>query len=57
MFIFFPFVNADGYELYSKQAAGVGDIRKNMNIDVKCVSGAGGVDINRNFPSSFGTLA
>lgn len=53
--ILFPFVNPDGYAQYLK---GDLEVRKNMNTKESFCSSGGkaGVDINRNFPSSFGTL-
>ena len=51
----FPIVNIDGYLAYIN--GGNMDLRKNLNAgDIKCPKNSSGVDINRNFPSSFGTL-
>ena len=55
--LFFPFVNIDGYKIYAKTG---GNIRKNMNFNntKRCPREniGPGVDINRNFPSSFGII-
>lgn len=52
----FPFVNIDGYYEYVKAGSQQATIRKNFNLKEKCFRGKSGVDINRNFPSSFGSV-
>jgi hypothetical protein len=56
--LFYPYVNIDGYQAYIKaDRQHQGRMRKNMNgNESQCRSGTAGVDINRNFPSSYGTV-
>lgn len=56
--IFYPFVNIDGYHAYLKGSAKEKLLmRKNLNGNQSnCKTGVAGVDINRNFPSSFNTV-
>ncbi len=58
VFIFYPFVNADGFQIMLQNGLENNDeVRKNFNTNnIKCQSGLAGVDINRNFPSSFGSV-
>ena len=57
VFILFPFANIDGYHAYVQGWSQGKTIRKNMNGNQKsCGTGHAGVDINRNFPSSFATV-
>ena len=48
-------VNIDGYYEYKKKK---NSLRKNKNGSQRCPAGSSGpgVDINRNFPSKFGTI-
>jgi hypothetical protein len=63
LLILFPFVNIDGYYQYKKMTdegtsqATKEQYRKNMNKYGKCLMDwQYGVDINRNFDSSWGSL-
>jgi len=56
--LFFPFVNIDGFYAYvAADGQQKNKMRKNLNGNQsKCPYGTAGVDINRNFPSDFGTV-
>ena len=54
--IFYPFVNMDAYKIYALKG---GNLRKNLNLGNKVCpphTFGPGVDINRNFPSSFAII-